>query len=51
MKKQRKYYNYLGENMFDMHGGYGVPASFNIYNEIHNYHEQLKDEYRKRCSV
>lgn len=35
----------------DMHGGYGVPASFNLYNEIHNYHEQLKDEYRKRCSV
>lgn len=35
----------------NMHGGYGVPASFNLYNEIHNYHEQLKDEYRKRCSM
>lgn len=35
----------------DMHGGYGVSASFGIYNKIHNYHEQLKDEYRKRCSV
>lgn len=35
----------------DMHGGYGVPASFSIYSEIHSYHEQLKDEYRKRCSV
>ena len=35
----------------DMHGGYGVHASFNLYNEIHSYHEQLKDEYRKRCSV
>lgn len=35
----------------NMHGGYGVPASFNLYNEIHDYHEQLKDEYRKRCSV
>lgn len=34
----------------DMHGGYGVPAKFKIYNEMHNYHEQLKDEYKKRCS-
>lgn len=35
----------------DMHGGYGVPAKFGIYNEMHNYHEQLKNEYKKRCSV
>lgn len=35
----------------DMHGGYGVPAKFGIYNEMHNYHEQLKDEYKKRCSI
>lgn len=35
----------------NMHGGYGIPASFEIYNEMHKYHEQLKDEYRKRCSV
>lgn len=34
----------------NMHGGYGQRASFNLYKEIHNYHEQLKDEYRKRCS-
>ena len=35
----------------NMQGGYGLRASFNLYNEIHSYHEQLKDEYRKRCSV
>ena len=35
----------------DMHGGYGKPASFGIYKEMHKYHEQLKDEYRKRCSI
>ena len=34
----------------NMHGGYGVPANFSIYSEIHNYHEQLKDEYRRRFS-
>lgn len=35
----------------DMHGGYGIPASFTIYKEMHKYHEQLKNEYRKRCSI
>lgn len=35
----------------DMHGGYGQPASFNMYSDMHDFHEQLKDEYRKRCSI
>lgn len=35
----------------DMHGGYGVPASFSIYGQMHDYHNKLKNEYRKRCSV
>lgn len=35
----------------DMYGGYGVSANFNIYGEMHKYHEQLKDEYRKRCTI
>lgn len=35
----------------DMHGGYGKRASFNMYDEMHKYHENLKDEYRKRCTV
>ena len=45
-------YNQLGTwHGGDMHGGFGVPATFNLYKEIHDYHEQLKNEYRKRCSV
>lgn len=35
----------------DWHGGYGKPTQFSFYNELHKYHEQLKDEYRKRCSA
>jgi len=35
----------------DMHGGYGVPASFSIYGQMHDYHNKLKNKYRKRCSV
>lgn len=35
----------------DMHGGYGQPASFNMYSEMHDFHEKLKSEYRKRCTV
>lgn len=33
------------------HGGYGKPASFSFYNELHTYHEKLKEEYRKRCNI
>ena len=45
-------YNQIGTwHGGDMHGGYGKPASFNMYWEMHKYHERLKDEYRKRCSV
>lgn len=35
----------------DYRGGYGEPASFSFYNELHSYHEKLKDEYRKRLHV
>ena len=33
------------------HGWYNIPASFSVYREMHKYHEQLKDEYRKRCTI
>lgn len=33
------------------HGWYNIPASFSVYREMHKYHERLKDEYRKRCTV
>ena len=33
------------------HGGYGKPANFSFYNELHTYHEKLKEEYRKRCNI
>lgn len=33
------------------HGGYGEPASFSFYNELHKYHDDLKNEYRKRLSI
>ena len=35
----------------DWHGGYGRPTQFSFYNELHRYHEKLKDEYRKRLTV
>lgn len=33
------------------HGWYDIPANFTLYDEIHKYHKQLKDEYKKRCTV
>lgn len=33
------------------HGRYDIKASFSIYQEIHNYHEWLKEYYRKRCTI
>ena len=33
------------------HGWYNIPASFSVYREMHKYHERLKDEYRKRCTI
>lgn len=33
------------------HGRYDIPAKFSIYGQMHDYHNRLKTEYRKRCSV
>ena len=45
-------YNGMNNNMTfhggDYHGGYGKQASFSIYEHMHEYHEQLKTEFRKR---
>lgn len=35
----------------DWHGGFGRPTQFSFYDELHKYHEKLKDEYRKRLST
>lgn len=35
----------------DWHGGYGNVTSFNIYNEIHKYRDELLKDFQKRCSV
>lgn len=45
-------YNGLGNHSSfhggDYHGGYGKQATFSIYEHMHEYHEKLKAEYRKR---
>lgn len=44
-------YNGMGNNSTfhggNYHGGYGKQASFSIYEHMHEYHEKLKEEYRK----
>ena len=35
----------------DWHGGYGVMASFSLYNEIWNYRNNLIKEFQNRCST
>ena len=33
------------------HGQYNIPASFSLYRVMHQYHERLKNEYRRRCTI
>ena len=35
----------------DWHGGYGIEASFNIYNEMEKYKKELIKDMQNRCKI
>ena len=35
----------------DWHGGYGIEATFGIYDEMNKYYNKLLKEYEQKCSV